>query len=170
MRLLLPVALLASSVSHAAVPVEPKVQIPEGAALTEAIRTADEALFTLFFDGCDPVRLEKMVTADHEFYHDRGGVTAHDGKEFMAGYAKSCTEKKKPDAWRLRRELIPDTLHVDPVPGYGAMEFGEHYFYERQGDGPEKRTGHAKFAMLWKLEGGVWKLARVFSYAHRSVE
>ncbi len=76
-----------------------------------------------------------------------------------------------PEDERLLRgpgELGVETLKVDPVPGYGAIESGEHRFYERKGDGPERLAGFAVFTMLWKLDAGSWKRARVMSYGHRA--
>jgi hypothetical protein len=146
----------------------PPAALPEGPALTDAVRAADAELFALCFTGCDPEKLRGMVTDDLEFYHDKDGLVATSGGKFVSDYAKSCEAKKAPDAWRSRRELIPETLHVDPVPGFGAMETGEHVFYERKGDGPEKRVGRASFAMVWKLEDGVWKLHRVLSLGHKA--
>jgi Domain of unknown function (DUF4440) len=146
---------------------EPAPALPTGPALAEAVRTADAALFKLFFEGCDPARLTGMVTDDLEFYHDKDGVVATSAAPFVASYAKSCEAKKAPDAWRSRRELVGRSLHVDPVPSYGAIESGVHDFYERRGDGPEKRVGRALFTMLWRLDGTTWKLARVMSFGHR---
>ena len=140
--------------------------VPPQPALTEVIAARDAELFDLFFLGCDPARLRTMLTPDVEFYHDKEGFTFHNADEFVAGYAKSCQAKKAPDAWRSRRELVKTSLSVDPVPGFGAMEAGEHLFYERKGDGPEKLVGRARFAMVWKLDGGAWKLSRVLSYSH----
>lgn len=162
--------LLAATLASAASAEETKVQIPEGAVLTQAIRKADGDLFGLFFEGCDPQRLRGMITQSLEFYHDRGGVVSRSGPEFADGYARQCEARKARDAWRSRRELVRESLHVDPVPGFGAMETGEHYFYERQGNGPEKRVGKAAFAMVWQLDGGVWKLHRVLSYSHAPAE
>ena len=142
-----------------------EVQIPQGQALTEAIRNVDADLFQLFFQGCDPDRLLTMVSPDLEFYHDKGGVAARSGQEFVTGYTKQCEARKAKDAWHTRRELILETFHVDPIPGFGAMATGEHYFYERQGEGLEKRVGKASFAVVWKLQDGVWKLHRVLSYS-----
>ena len=142
--------------------------LPAGAELTRAVAAVDAELFALFFQGCDPARLTTMVTSDLEFYHDKAGVAATSGAGFVADYAKSCEARKAPDAWRSRRELVAETLRVDPVPGYGAIEYGEHRFYERKGDGPERLAGFALFTMLWKLDAGAWKLARVMSYAHRA--
>lgn len=101
-----------------------------------------------------------------EFYHDKGGMGPRGGDAFIAGYAKDCEAKKKPDAWRSRRELVPGTLKVWPVSGFGAIEQGEHLFYERRGDGPEKLVGRALFTQLWQLAPDGWRLSRIFSYDH----
>ena len=62
---------------------------------------------------------------------------------------------------------MASSLNVEAIPGYGAIEEGDHLFYERQGDGPERLTGKAHFVQLWQLgEDNVWRLARVLSYSH----
>jgi hypothetical protein len=148
------------------------VTLPDGPALTEAIRARDAELFQLMFLGCDPARLRTMLTPDFEFYHDRDGVVATGADAFVADYDRSCHDKQRPDAWRSRRELVAASLNVHPVPGFGAIEDGEHLFYEWRGDpqGPAERAGHlvgrARFTQLWKLTPDGWRLARVFSYAH----
>jgi hypothetical protein len=142
---------------------------PTGAALTEAIAAADAAFFGLFFTGCDPQTLAGDITPDFEMYHDKGGVVADSGPAFVALYAKDCEAKKAPDAWRSRRELVAGTLKVWPVGTWGAIEQGEHVFYERKGDGPETKVGRALFTQLWQFEDGRWKLARVLSYDHSAL-
>lgn len=143
--------------------------LPEGVALREAVAARDAEFFELVFEGCDPVRVRGMIAPDFEMYHDKGGFVARGAEPFLADYAKSCEERKKPDAWRSRRELEPATLNVHPVPGYGAIEDGYHMFYERKGNGPEKKVGRARFTQLWALTPDGWRLARVFSYDHRPV-
>ena len=140
--------------------------MPEGAALRSSIEARDAEFFELFFLGCDPARLEPMLASDVEFYHDKGGFIFHNSAEMAADYAKNCTARKAPDAWRSRRALVASSLTVDPVPGHGAIETGEHLFYERKGDGPEKLVGRARFAIVWKWEAGTWKLSRALSYSH----
>ena len=149
----------------------PAVTVPEQPALTEAISARDAEFFELFFEGCDPARVRTMIADDIEMYHDKGGFVWRGADGVIADYAKSCEERKKPDAWRSRRELVRETLRVDPVPGHGAIEEGEHLFYERKGDGPEKLAGRARFVQLWTLGAdGRWRLARIFSYGHRAAE
>lgn len=142
--------------------------IPAGAELTRSLAAVDADFFALFFQGCDPPRLTTLVTDDLEFFHDKAGVVATSGGAFVADYARNCEARKAPDAWRSRRELVPESLRVDPVPGYGAIEHGEHRFYERKGDGPERLAGFAVFTMVWKLDATGWKLARVISFGHRA--
>ncbi|NYT41414.1 nuclear transport factor 2 family protein [Sphingomonas sp. R-74633] len=142
---------------------------PDPALLAE-VKAADAALFETFFERCDPARMASLVTPDFEMYHDRDGVVATSGEAFVAQYAKGCEAKKAPDAWRSRRALLPGTLHVDPVPGFGAIEEGDHVFYERKGDGPEKLVGKAHFVQLWKKAPDGWRVSRILSYAHQAVE
>lgn len=139
-------------------------------ALLAEVKVADAALFDTFFERCDPARLASLVTPDFEMYHDKDGVVATNGSAFVALYTKQCEARKAPGAWRSRRALLPASLRVDPVPGYGAIEEGDHFFYERHGDGPEKLVGRAHFVQLWKKAPDGWRVARIFSYAHRAVD
>lgn len=154
---------------QAATATPPPVTIPAQPALTEQIAAADAELFDLSFNQpCDVSRFRGMLTDDVEFYHDKAGFNVRKADDFVAIYLRQCTSRANPKATRARRELIASTLHVDPVPGWGAIETGEHLFYERQGkDAPEKLVGRARFAHLWVLgSDGQWRVSRVFSYAH----
>jgi hypothetical protein len=144
--------------------------LPEGAALKAEIAAADALFFRTYFESCDPARLTAMVTEDFEMFHDKGGFVFAAALPFVEDYAKDCEAKKKPDSWRSRRVLVAESLRVDPVPGYGAIEEGDHLFYERKGDGPEKLAGSAHFVQVWKRGAAGWQLARVISYAHRKAE
>lgn len=144
----------------------PAPTIPDQPALTEAIAARDATLFQVMFDDCDPAALADLVTEDMEFYHDKGGAMI--GRQTLVGdYGRSCEARKAPDAWRSRRALVAESLRVYPIPGFGAVEEGTHLFYERQGDGPERLAGRARFSVLWKLDAdGQWRMARAFSIDH----
>jgi hypothetical protein len=163
-------ALLAAAAAQTAAP----VTVPDQPALTDAIAKADAELFDLLFTTgpCDTARMRAMLADDLEFYHDKGGFNARNADEFVAMFAKNCAERQDPKAWRSRRELVRSSLHVDPVPGHGAMQAGEHLFYERKGvDGVEKLAGRARFAQVWALGAdGRWRLSRVLSYAHAKAD
>ena len=141
------------------------VVVPEAAVLREQIAARDLMFFDVQFEQCAPESMRALVTDDVEFFHDKGGVIKG-ADAFVAMYTKMCTERQAPDAWRSRRKRVEDSLHVDPVPGYGAMETGEHLFYERKGDGPQKLVGRAKFAIVWQLTADGWKMSRILSYDH----
>jgi len=146
------------------------VQVPPtGPALTEAIRARDLALFHTYFEECDPAKMTGFVTPDLEFYHDKAGLDADSAKAFVDHYAQQCAEAAKPGAYRHRRELVASSLLVEAIPGFGAIEEGDHVFYERQGDGPEHLTGKAHFVHLWALgQDNVWRVKRVLSYSHEA--
>ena len=160
--------LLAAAAAPAAAP--PPVVVPSDPALTQQVRQADLALFDLYFTGkCDAPRFRSMLRPDIEFYHDKAGFNVHSADEFVANYEDKCHARDDPKAPRLRRQLVDSSYHVDPVPGWGAIETGEHLFYEQDGaSGPEHLVGRAAFAQLWVLEpDGRWRLSRVLSYSHQ---
>lgn len=144
--------------------------VPSDAELKVQIEARDTELFDVYFNKCQPDQLRKMVTPDVEFYHDKGGVVAHDANALVADYEKSCREKLSPDAWRSRRELVSPSLRVYPIPGFGAIEEGDHRFYERKGDGPEKLVGAAHFVIVWSMQTDGWRMSRVLSYGHVPIE
>ena len=147
-------------------PAPAAVTLPDAATLRTEIAARDAELFDVLFNHCDADRMRGLVTADIEFYHDRDGLT-RGADAFVADYRRFCTERQAPDAWRSRRALVPESLIVDPVPGVGAIEAGEHLFYERRGEGPERLVGRARFAQLWVRGADGWRLSRVLSYSHR---
>lgn len=140
--------------------------VVSSAELKAVIRARGQAVFDAAFETCDLAALRALVSNDMEFYHDKGGVVARSGKQFVDAIDQRCAGQNAPDSYRSRRELVEDTLEVYAIPGYGAMEAGTHRFYERKGDGPESLAGIAKFAHVWQQVNGEWKLSRVMSYAH----
>lgn len=161
-------AFLLAAAQAAATP----VTVPPQPQLTEQIRAADAELFKLFFEGpCDVPRFRGMITDDIEFYHDRGGFNVRKPDDFVGQFKERCTNLLDPKSDRIRRVLVQSSLHVDPIPGWGAMEVGDHLFYERHGaTGSEKLVEKSKFAMVWVLGAdGKWRVSRVLSYDHQDV-
>ena len=162
-------ALAGAASAAAPAPAAAPVVIPERPALEAQIAARDAQLFELIFvRPCDTAEFRGLLADDVEFYHDKGGFNVRNADDFVAIVAKNCAERKDPKAWRSRRELVKESLHIDPDPGHGAIEAGEHLFYERKGlDGAEKLAGRARFAQLWVLGAdGQWRLSRVFSFGH----
>jgi hypothetical protein len=149
------------------------VTVPPQPELTRQVEAADAELFRLFFVApCADQAFRAMITDDVEFYHDKDGFNVHSADEFMKGYHENCTSRADPTTWRSRRELVRTSLRVDPIPGWGAMEIGDHLFYEKHGAaGEEKLVGKASFAMVWVLgPDGKWRVSRVLSFAHAAAQ
>lgn len=144
--------------------------LPETAELRAQIVARDAELFDLLFNRCEPDRMRALLAPDLEFYHDREGAV-RGADAFVADYARFCAERQAPGSWRSRRALVAESLVVDPVPGVGAIQAGEHLFYERRGDSLERLAGRARFTQLWVLgPDRQWRLSRVFSYRHSPAE
>jgi ketosteroid isomerase-like protein len=60
--------------------------------------------------------------------------------------------------------MLRETLEVYPIPGYGAMEIGQHRFTHTENGKTE--TADFKFVHVWKKAGGQWRVTRVVSYGH----
>lgn len=141
-------------------PVHPGV--PPGDALYEELARMDSVFFDVLFAECDAERADGMVTADVEFYDDRTGLTK--GDEVRAGFRRMTGNC--PAGNGVRRILLEKSVEVYPIEGFGAMQRGIHHFVER---GATHST-IARFVHLWTNADGAWRLARIVSVDHRSVD
>jgi ketosteroid isomerase-like protein len=129
-----------------------------------AVRNADDA-FWRAFNACDAATMISFLADDVEFYHDMTGLT-------RSREAVAASLMKGPcgtPGLHMRREPVAPSLRYQAIPGYGAMLVGEHLFYARQGDAPEKAATNARFLVIWKLQSGHWLMTRIVSYNHRPV-
>jgi ketosteroid isomerase-like protein len=123
-------------------------------ALFLTIKSLDAKLFDAY-NHCDLTTLGAMVSDDLEFYHDQTGLSV--GKApFLAAIKQNICGK-------VQRELLPQTLEVYPLKGYGAVEIGTHRFHH---PGDPTNVGEARFIMLWQNKDNAWKVTRVISYEH----
>jgi hypothetical protein len=97
-----------------------------------------------------------------EFYHDQGGVTL--GREKLTESIKNniCTGDTK-------RVLVPGTLKIYYMKGYGAIEMGVHRFLHPKTEAVNG-TGEGSFVNLWQYKDGAWKLTRALSYDHHAAK
>jgi len=155
--------------AFAADPPQPPIHLTPGAtttpAMVEALEEKDRELFEAVF-GCKPDLLVPMVADDFEFLHDKHGMTATAGAQFIASIRDMCEGQETGRKFRARRELVPGTLSTHALDKYGAMQMGTHRFYALQPGKPDLLTETGRFIDVWKLEDGAWKLARVISYDH----
>jgi hypothetical protein len=129
---------------------------------------AEDARFWVAYNACDVGALRPFFSDDVEFYHDKGGPTV--GLENLIASVKAnlCS-----GASRVRREAVDGTVRLSALRKdgvvYGAVLSGQHRFYVREGDKPERLDGQATFTHLWLLRDGAWKMTRVLSYEHGPV-
>jgi ketosteroid isomerase-like protein len=134
------------------------VPAAEQQALTETVTALDSKLFDAY-NHCDLATLGAMVADDLEFYHDQTGL--------MVGRDAFVAAIKENICGKVERTLVPGSLEVYPLKGYGAVEIGVHRFHHL--GHPEDVGGEAKFVTLWQNKDGVWKVTRVISYNHESL-
>ncbi len=127
--------------------------------LEKVIASLDAALFDAY-NHCDLQKFAALIDPNVEFYHDQGGVTL--------GEKALTTSVEKNICGKVTRELVPGTLQVYPMKGYGALEMGVHRFHH-PGHEDTEQVGEGKFIQLWQYKDGAWKVTRVISYDHHAL-
>ena len=138
--------------------VPPLDKIQNQKELDKAITTLDAALFDAY-NKCDLVKFASFIDDNVEFYHDQGGLTL--------GQAALTESVKKNICGTTTRELVPGTLKIYYMKGYGAVEMGVHRFHH-PGHEDTIGVGEGQFIHLWHYKDGAWKITRVISYDHHS--
>ncbi|WP_400191412.1 nuclear transport factor 2 family protein [Hymenobacter sp. B81] len=134
---------------------------PPSPAQTELFATIarQDSLLFAAFNRHDLAQLQTFFAPDLEFYHDHGGLTNFE--QTMAGF-RSLFERNQTTG--LNRQLVPGTLEVYPIKGYGAVETYQHRFCHVENGRDD--CGTFKNMMLWRLRDGRWQITRVVSYDH----
>jgi hypothetical protein len=128
--------------------------------LHAVIAALDARLFDSF-NRCEVEKFAAFFDPAVEFYHDRTG---------LAVGVDSLTQSLKENiCGKVSREIVPESLQVYPMKGFGAVELGVHRFHHPGRDDIEP-VGEAKFIHLWRSENGSWKITRVISYDHQSLK
>jgi hypothetical protein len=124
--------------------------------LYKTIAEQDRKVFDAI-DRCDMAAERSFWADDAEFYHDKGGL--------MTGGQAIVDSIKNNLCGKVKRELVPGTLEVYPMNGYGAVEIGVHRFLHPYAQ-DHGEVGEAKFIHLWRLKDGKWQITRVISFDH----
>lgn len=132
--------------------------------LFNVLKTKDSLLFNIGFNQIDTNQVSRLISDTFEFYHDISGII-DSKKEFIASI--NSLRELPFITWRILQE---ESLKVYPLYDhenlYGAIQEGEHDFYQQyEGKSPVK-SSTAKFTHVWILESNQWKLRRVLSYNH----
>jgi len=126
--------------------------------LFKTIQSFDTQLFDAY-NHCNLSALAAMVSDDLEFYHDQTGLSV--------GKAPFITAIQENVCGKVERTIVPGSIKVYPLKGYGAVEIGVHRFHHP--GHPEDGVGEAKFVTLWQNKNGTWKVTRAISYNHGPV-
>ena len=141
-------------------------QSPLGAGTSPAKDAAPDLAATVtaldreLFDAFNAQQLDRMMgmfAEDLEFYHDKDGLQTY-------AVVKADFEKMFASNSGIRRELVPNTIEVYPLPSWGALEEGSHRFCHLENG--QQDCGTFKFVILWRQGPSGWKAARVMSYGH----
>jgi hypothetical protein len=124
--------------------------------LFQEILRQDSLLFGAF-NNRDIAGFEKMFAKDLEFFHDKGGHTDYT-------YTIQSLERTAAQNNGLRRDLVPGTMEVYPIPAYGAIQIASHRFCHQEAG--KEDCGQFSFVHVWRRSPEGWKLARVVSYGH----
>ena len=124
--------------------------------LFQTISRLDKQVFDAI-DRCDMQTEASFWSDDAEFYHDKTGLMVG-GQQIVQAFKNNLCGK-------VKRELVPGTLEVYPLEGYGAVEIGVHRFLHpwEQDHGV---VGEAKFIHVWQHKDGAWRITRVISIDH----
>jgi hypothetical protein len=128
--------------------------------LAQTISRLDKQVFDAI-DRCDMKTEASFWADDAEFYHDKDGL--------MVGGQQIVDAIKANLCGKVKRELVPGTLEVYPLAGYGAVEIGVHRFLHPWAQ-DHSVVGEAKFIHVWRYKDGMWKITRVISIDHHEVK
>ena len=112
-----------------------------------------DSIFFHVYNTCDMATQASIYSDSIEFYHDTGGLTT--SKEQL------LESTRKNICGKVTRELVRGSIEVSPIPGYGAVEIGQHKFHNNQEKNAVPKA--SKFVVIWKNENGKWKMTRVIS-------
>lgn len=150
--LLMAIALLYSTSGKA----QEKKVAPTPQELYNEIARMDSIIFS-YFNTQQFDKFKALFTDDLEWFQDNDGLIPR--KKVFENFKSTFL---KP--WKLNRQLVPGSLEVHPLKGYGAIEIGMHEF--RHTENGKEETGTFKFLMIWRKKDGLWKISRVVSYDH----
>jgi hypothetical protein len=90
------------------------------------VRELDTALFEAF-NHRNSEAMRPFYATDVEFFHDQVGRTL--GQDAVIATFRNKFEGDFVERHQLvQRELIDNSLHLFPIPGYGVLEVGNHRF------------------------------------------
>lgn len=111
-----------------------------------------DSLFFTAYNNCDLATQEKYYSDNIEFYHDGGGLI-QSKKQLIEGIRDNICGK-------VLRQLVPGSLEISEIPGFGAIEIGYHRFHNLT---EKSISAPGRFVIVWKKLPDRWVVTRVIS-------
>jgi len=105
------------------------------------------------YNSCDMETQAKIYSDSVEFYHDESGLETSKANLLKAIKENICG--------KVTRELVPGSMEVYPLPGYGAVEIALHRFINHAEH--DHVSDPSRFIVIWRHMGGKWQMTRVIS-------
>lgn len=131
---------------------------PKTSELYHTIAHMDSVYFNAY-NSCDMETQARIYADSLEFYHDGSGLETSKKDLLNAIKANICG--------KVTRVLVPESLEVYPLPGFGAVEIALHRFINHAEH--DHLSEPSRFIVIWRLRDGQWQITRVIStHAGRS--
>jgi CubicO group peptidase (beta-lactamase class C family) len=141
-------------------------QVEKNSQLYTTILSNDSLLFNVGFNTCNITQFENLLSENFEFIHDKDSISNR--QQFLNALKNGLCNS--PTTYQSRRELIVESTEIYPLYKqnrlYGAIQTGNHRFYETLAGKAETYASSAQFIHVWNLLNGEWKLTRSISYNH----
>jgi len=125
---------------------------PQSKELYNTIAHMDSVYFNAY-NTCDMDTQAAIYADSIEFYHDKGGLQTSKQALLKALKDNICG--------KVTRVLVPGSIEVYPIAGFGAVEIGYHRFINHQeSETPSKPD---KFIVIWRHRDNKWQITRVVS-------
>jgi ketosteroid isomerase-like protein len=136
-------------------------QVPEEGAsnpatsgeLYNTILDLDQRFFEAY-NTCDMETQAELLADTLEFYHDQGGLSTSK-EDILKGTKENICGK-------VTRTLVPGSLEVSPIPGYGAAAVGLHKF-KNKAEPEGTLSKESRFVTIWKKTNNQWQMTRIIS-------
>lgn len=127
--------------------------VPDSKTLYDTIVRLDSIFFDAY-NHCNLSVMSEMLSDNIEFYHDKGGLSKSKADLMKAIENNICG--------KVTRELMSGTIEVYQISGFGAVQMGQHRFYNKI-ENPTIPSRPGKFVHTWQFNNGRWKLYRIIS-------
>ena len=111
-----------------------------------------DSLFFAAYNSCDIATQEKYYSDSIEFYHDGGGLI-RSKSQLIEGIREHICGK-------VLRQLVPGSLEITAIPGFGAIEIGYHRFHNLV---EKSISAPGRFVIVWQKLPDRWIVTRVIS-------